>query len=123
MICRCSQRKIIRCIGLHDNISFLIASACPSCNLSYQLKGSLCRAIIRNVQTDIGSNDADQPYVLKVKTFGNQLGADENIRLTLRKIPYNTVYFSAIFGSVKIQSFYRSVRKEFLCKLLHLFGA
>ena len=80
---RAAKNKIVRFVGLHDHQSAFLSASGSARDLRDQLKGSLARTVVWNVQTDIRRDHADQPHIVKIQSLGDKLRADENIGFSL----------------------------------------
>ena len=71
-------------IGLQQTSAFLSCTPCPTSHLTEQLKRALCRAWIAIGEPEVGVDDAHKCHVRKVVPLGDQLRADDDVRLAFR---------------------------------------
>src|SRR5205085_2693597 len=81
VVARELDRWTKRRVSLHENFTLCFAAAGATRDLSEQLKCTLARAEIRQVQRKIGVDDSDQGHVWKMQTFRNHLRADQDVDL------------------------------------------
>ena len=76
---RVSQSIVIWMIGLDQNFTGPIATTRTSRDLRDELKRSFRRAKVRQRQTRINRNHANECHIRKVVSFGKHLRTDERI--------------------------------------------
>ena len=77
----------MRRVSLDNHFAFQLAAPGSSCDLGEELKGPLAGPDIRNMETNVSVQDSYQRHIRKVQSFGNHLGADENIDLLGPEFP------------------------------------
>ena len=112
---------MLRTVGLDDHISLLIAPAGSPCRLGDQLECPLRRPEIRDVQRNIRRNDPRKSHIAKVQSLGDDLRADEDLRLAAAKGFQLPRQFSFSLDRIQIQPLRRVVRKQLRNSLLQLF--
>ncbi len=65
--------------GLDDNFALAFGASAASGNLRDELKTTFSRAEVGDIQRDIGVDYAHQGDEWKVQSFGDHLGAEENV--------------------------------------------
>src|SRR5437588_6176714 len=80
------QRVMMRMIGLNQNAAGQVAAAGASSDLSYQLKGALGCAKIRQGQACVNRNHTNQSDVRKIMSLRQHLGPDEQIDFTFAEV-------------------------------------
>lgn len=80
-------------------------------------------AKVRDVEQGIGIEYANDRNVVEVKSFGNHLGAYENIRFVVGKPRYDVIVLPPRIGCVKIHTQDGSLREKSADVFLHLLCA
>ena len=91
---------IIRVVGLHDHQTALRAAPGSTRHLRDELESPLGRAVIRDIQADICRDHTDQPHIVKVQSFGDQLRTDKDIRLAFGKSAQNRIQIFAVLDCI-----------------------
>ena len=86
---RMPQRVVMRVIGLNQNSTRQITTSGAPGHLSYQLKGSFGGTEIRQGQSRIDRNHANQSHVVKVVSFRQHLSADQQIDFAFVEVEQN----------------------------------
>src|SRR5580693_10096229 len=80
------DRRTKRCVGLNENLAGRFTAAGSARHLSEQLECPLARSEVRQMQREVGVDDADQGHVWKIQTFRDHLRSNENVDLARSKI-------------------------------------
>ena len=67
--------------GLEEHLSSPTLTACPACHLSHHGEGVLIGTEVGLVEHGVGREDAHDGDTSEVETFGDHLGADEEVGL------------------------------------------
>ena len=85
---------------MDDDFAFEFAASGASGDLSDELEGTLTGAEIRNMQAEVGVENSNQSDIGKMQTFGNHLGADEDIDLL--RFEFLEDVFESVFTAHRI---------------------
>ena len=110
-------------VGLYNNLTRRLASACPSSYLSEEVKSPLPGAEIGQIQGNVRRNDAHQRNVGKIQSFGYHLRAYENIDLAVLECVQNSPMSASAGGGVGVHPVYSRFRKGFPRLFLDLLGS
>ena len=72
-----------RRIGLDNDLSAFARAPCAPRNLRDKLERALVTSVIGKIQAEIGVQNPDKGYVLKIVSFCNHLRADKHVRFAL----------------------------------------
>ena len=103
MPAREANTRMFRRVRLNDHAPRFIAPSRPARNLSQQLERALGRTEIRQHQTDIRGNDPHKRDMRKIKSFGDHLRADQNIRIAAPENFQNLLVRTAFAYAIGIQ--------------------
>ena len=67
--------------GLHDHLALQITATGAAGDLGDELERALAGAEVRDVQAEVGVEDADEGDIGEMKALGDHLGADEDVDL------------------------------------------
>ena len=88
---------------LDNNVAGSCAPAGATGGLGEKLKGTLGGAVIGNAESDVGQHNANQGYVWDVMTFGNHLGADQDVDFTGTKRIKNILESALRAGAIAVE--------------------
>src|SRR5574340_576181 len=107
--------------GLNDDPSRLVAADAPSRYLRQDLEGPFGGTEIREIQGGVGGDNADQGDGRKVVSFGNHLGADEDINLSMFEVLEDAAGIGGSCDRVAVHPGDSGRGKELPCLLLDPF--
>ena len=82
---------VLRAIGLQEHVSGAFASSGPPGNLGQQLKQALGRPEVGHRQAGVGGHHPDQRDIGVIVTFGNHLGADQDVDVAVAQSTQNAL--------------------------------
>lgn len=119
----CAERGVLRSRGLDQDFARLVTTSGPTGDLRQQLERTLSGAEVRQVESDIGVDYADQRDAWKIESLGDHLGAEENVYLAAPNPLQEAAMRALAPGRVDIHPEYARGRKELGHALLDLLGA
>src|SRR5579862_125856 len=115
------NRVVILKISLQNHFAGGLAASGASSNLREQLEGALGGAEVGQTEGDVGADNPDQRHAVNVMTFGDHLGADENVEFAF--VQSTERAFEVLVGAdgVAIETRDAGLRKHGVQQLFQLF--
>ena len=98
------DRRVLGLVGLDDRGPPPLASPGPADRLGEQLVGPLRRALVGQVQGDVGRDDADERHVRDVEALRDEARPDEDVELARRERVEDPLRRAAPLDDVAIQA-------------------
>src|SRR5258706_9035728 len=95
---------MLRVIRLDQDLSGLFSTTSPACDLRDKLKSPLRRTQIRQPQTNVDRNYANERDIWKVMSLGDHLRADEHIEAAGRKLNEHVLHFALVRHRVAVNT-------------------
>ena len=70
---------------LYNDLSLKLTAPCPTRYLGEKLESAFAGSEIRHVQSEIRVKDSNEGDIGEMETFGNHLGADDDVDFSLVK--------------------------------------
>ncbi len=110
-------------VGLNHHFAGLLAPARPARHLHQQLVGAFRRAVIGEIQRQIGHHSPDQRHLGKVQPLGDHLGTQQDFCLPGPE-PVHQLKVGVLFRcGVNIHANHPGTGKEAVQFFFHLLGA
>ncbi len=110
-------------VGLDDHFAGFVRAAGASRHLGAELESTFRGTKIRDVEADIGVDDAHQRHIGKIKAFGDHLRAEQDIHVAVFHTPVHRFVSILAAGGIRIQAQNAGQRKTDLEQLLDLLRA
>src|SRR5947209_969648 len=99
-----TDRRMFPSKGLDQHLAAVWTTACPAGDLGQQLKGAFGGPEIRNVQADVGIDDADKGDIGKIEPLGDHLRTEKDVNKPAAKGTEHPGMAAALLHAVAIHA-------------------